>query len=73
MLTTDAESVYESLTSLDSKAPPEKTSLGHVSSIRELLLVRIIKAVQGCHTSDMIADGDTKGCIGRELLSIVGA
>jgi hypothetical protein len=67
-LTTDAESVYKSLTSRDLKTPTEKTLLGHVSWIRELLRIKIIESVQWCDTRDMVADGHTKGCIDRQLL-----
>ena len=67
-LTTDAESVYKSLTSRDLKTPAEKTLLGHVSWIRELLQIGLIDIVQWCDTRDMTADGHTKGCIDRELL-----
>ena len=68
LLTTDTESVYKSLTSRDLKAPAEKTLLGHVSWIRELLQIGLFKAVRRCDTRDMTADGHTKGCIDRELL-----
>ena len=68
ILTTDAESVYTSLTSRDSKVPTEKTMLGHVSWIRELLQLGIIECVQWCDTRDMTADGHTKGSIPRDLL-----
>jgi hypothetical protein len=68
ILTTDAESVYKSLTSRDMKVPTEKTLLGHVSWIRELLQLGIIESVQWCDTRDMTADGHTKGSIDRQLL-----
>ena len=68
MLTTDAESVYKSLTSRDLKTPTEKTLLGHVSWIRELLQLKLIESMQWCDTRDMTADGHTKGCIDRQLL-----
>merc|ERR1712086_862475 len=67
-LTTDAESVYKSLTSRDLRTPAEKTLLGHVSWIREMLQVGLVDIVQWCDTRDMTADGHTKGCIDRELL-----
>jgi hypothetical protein len=67
-LTTDAESVYKSLTSRDLKAPAEKTLLGHVSWIREALQLGILKRIRWCDTRDMTADGHTKGCIDRVLL-----
>ena len=67
-LTTDAESVYKSLTSRDLKVPTERTMLGHVSWIRELLQLGIVEAVQWCDTRDMSADGHTKGSVSRELL-----
>ena len=70
-LTTDAESVYKSLTSRDLKVPTEKTLLGHVSWVCELLQLGIIEAVQWCDTRDMTADGHTKGSIDRKLLSEV--
>ena len=68
ILTTDAESVYKSLTSRDLKVPTEKTLLGHVSWIRELLQLELIDTVQWCDTRDMVADGHTKGSIERALL-----
>ena len=67
-LTTDAESVFKSLTSRDLKVPTEKTLLGHVSWIRELMQLGLIRALQWCGTRDMTADGHTKGCIDRKLL-----
>jgi len=68
VLTTDAEGVYKSLTSRDLKTPTEKTLLGHVCWIRELLQLKLIQAIQWCDTRDMVADGHTKGSIDRELL-----
>ena len=67
-LTTDAESVYKSLTSRDLSVPTERTLLGHVSWIRELLQLGIVKTIRWCDTRDMTADGHTKGCIDRKLL-----
>ena len=67
-LTIDAESVYKSLTSRELKTPAEKTLLGHISWIRELLQLRIIQMIQWCDTRDMTADGHTKGCTDRKLL-----
>ena len=46
-LTTDADSVYKSLTSRDLKVPTERTLLGHVSWIRELLQLGIVKLSNG--------------------------
>ena len=68
IVTIDAESVYKSLTSRDLKVPTEKTLLGHVSWLRELLDLGLIQALQWCDTRDMTADGHTKGSIDRELL-----
>jgi hypothetical protein len=67
-LTTDAESVYKSLTSRDLKTPAEKTLLGHVCWLRELLLKKNIRELQWCDTRDMLADGHTKGSIDRAML-----
>jgi len=67
-LTTDAESVYKSVTSRDLKTPTEKTLLGHVCWLRELLQLRLIETIQWCDTRDMTADGHTKGSIDRQLL-----
>jgi hypothetical protein len=64
-LTMDAESVYKSITSRDLKAPAEKTLLGHVWWLRDLIRIGIIHSVQWCDTRDMTADGHTKGCIDR--------
>jgi hypothetical protein len=68
ILTIDAESVYKSLTSRDLKTPTEKTLLGHISWIRELLQLKLIETVQWCDTRDMTADGHTKGTIDRQML-----
>ena len=68
MLTIDAESVYKSLTSRELKAPAEKTLLGHISWLRELLSLGIINNIQWCDTRDMTADGHTKGIVDRKLL-----
>ena len=67
-LVIDAESVYKSLSSRDLKVPAEKTLLGHVVWIREMLTLGLIDSIQWCDTRDMTADGHTKGCIDRELL-----
>ncbi len=63
--TIDAESVFKSLTSRDLKTPTEKTLLGHVCYLRELLQLKLIDAIQWCDTRDMTADAHTKGCIDR--------
>ena len=68
ILTVDAESVYKSLTGKDLKAPTEKTLLGHVGWIREMLQLNIISSVQWCDARDMTSDGHTKGSIDRDLL-----
>ena len=68
VLTTDAESVYKSLISRDLRTPTEKTLLGHVSWIREMLQLGVVTYVQWCDTRDMTADGHTKGSIDRQLL-----
>ena len=67
-LTIDAESVYRSLTSRDLKTPAEKTLLGHVLWIRDLLQLRLIESIQWCDTRDMTSDGHTKGSVNRQLL-----
>ena len=67
-LTTDAESVYKSLTSRDMKVPTEKTLLGHVAWVRELVISGVVATIAWCDTRDMTADGHTKGSIPRELL-----
>ena len=67
-LTIDAESVYKSLSSKDLKIPTERTLLGHISWIRELMEFGIVHSVQWCDTRDMSADGHTKGSIDRDLL-----
>ena len=68
-LTTDAESVYKSLTSRDFKAPTEKTLPGRIAWIREMLHIGVLTNVQRCDARDMTADGHTKGSIDRDLLS----
>jgi hypothetical protein len=66
--TIDAESVFKSLTSRDLKTPAEKTLMGHVVWLRELLKLGLIQKVQWCDTRDMSADGHTKGSIERQGL-----
>ena len=68
ILTTDAESVFKSITSRDLKTPAEKTLLGHIAWIRELLQLKLLESIQWCDTRDMVADGHTKGSIDREML-----
>ena len=45
-LTTDAESCYKSCSSTDTKIPTEKTLMGHVSWIREMLRIGIVTEIQ---------------------------
>ena len=71
VLTTDAESVFKSLSSRDLKVPTEKTLLGHVSWCRELLTNKILHGIRWCDTRDMTADGHTKGVISRDGLLAV--
>ena len=71
ILTIDAESVYKSTTSRDMRPPAEKTLLGHVWWLREMLRVGIIQSIQWCDTRDMTADGHTKGSIERAGLLAV--
>ena len=56
------------MTSRDLKTPAEKTLLGHILWLRELLQLRLIESIQWCDTRDMTADGHTKGCVDRALL-----
>ena len=65
-LTIDAEGVYKSLTSRDLTTPAEKTLLGHVAWVREMLQKKIIKRFLWCDTRDTTADGHTKGSIDRD-------
>ena len=67
-LTIDAESVYKSLTSKDLKVPTEKTLIGQVAWLREMIDLDLIHNVCWCDTRDMTADGHTKGAIDRQLL-----
>eukprot|EP00959_Pyramimonas_sp_CCMP1952_P287027 6002481-Pyramimonas_sp.AAC.1 len=67
-LTIDAEYVYKSLSRKDLKIPTERTFLGHISWIRELMDTGIVHNVQWGDTRDMTAYGHTKGSIDRELL-----
>ena len=67
-LTIDAESVYKSLTSKDLHIPTEKTLIGQVAWLREVLSLNLIHKVCWCDTRDMTADGHTKGTIDRQLL-----
>ena len=67
-LTVDAESVYKSLTSKDLHTPTEKTLLGHVSWLRQILQLGIVDKICWCDTRDMTADGHTKGSIPRDQL-----
>ena len=53
---------------VDLKTPTEKTLLGHVSWIREMMQNGIVDEIQWCDTRDMTADGHTKGSIDRKQL-----
>ena len=68
ILTIDAESVYKTLTSRDLRVPTEKTLLGQIVYLRELLALQLIDTIQWCDTRDMTADGHTKGSIDRDGL-----
>ena len=67
-LTIDAEGVYKSSVNRDFRTPSEKTLLGHVAWIREMLQKKVIRRLQWCDTGDMIADGHAKGNIDRTAL-----
>ena len=67
-LTIVAEGVYKSLVNRDLRTPAEKTLLGHVAWIREMLQKKVIKRFQWCDARDMVADGHTKGNIDRTAL-----
>lgn len=67
-LTVDAEGVYKSLTIRDLKTPTEKTLLGHVAWLREMMHLNLIDELQWCDTRDMTADGHTKGSVDRKML-----
>ena len=58
----------KSPTSRDLKVPTEKTLLGHIAWIREMLHIGVLTNVQWCDTRDMAADGHTKGSIDRGLI-----
>eukprot|EP00959_Pyramimonas_sp_CCMP1952_P355887 7453321-Pyramimonas_sp.AAC.1 len=60
-LTIDAESVYKSLSSKDLKIPTERSLLGHISWIRELMDIGVVHTVQWCDTSEMTAYRPYKG------------
>ena len=67
-LTVDAESVYKSLISADAKVPAEKSLLGHIAWVRDMLSKGLVRFVKWCDTRDMSSDGHTKGSIDRKLL-----
>ena len=50
------------------KVPTERTLLGHIAWIREMIELGVVHSVQWCDTRDMVADGHTKGSIERGLL-----
>jgi len=64
-LTTDSEDVYKSIMLRDLKNTGEKTLLGHVEWLRELVNNGIIQMIQCCDTRDMTAEGHTKGRVER--------
>ena len=67
-LTVDAESVYKNLSSADVKVLAEKSLLGHVAWMRDMLSKGLVRLIEWCDTRDMSADGHTKGSIDRQLL-----
>ena len=64
----DAKSVYAAVTATFIKTPAEKSLLTHVQFLREILDRGTLSAILWIDTRDMIADGLTKGAVGRELL-----
>ena len=63
--------VYKSLSSKDLTCPTEKTLMGHVAWLRQLMDRGLIWEVRWCDTRHMTADGHTKGSIDRALLKDV--
>ena len=64
----DALSVYAAVTATFIKIPAEKSLLSHIQFLRELLDNGVLSALIWIDTRDMVADGMTKGAVGRELL-----
>ena len=64
----DAMSIISALSASKVKAPSEKSMLGHLLWLKELLDLNIIEQLCWVDTRDMSADGHTKGSIDRTAL-----
>ena len=64
----DAVSVYAAVTATFIKIPGEKSLLSRIQYIRELLDTKVLEALVWLDTRDMVADGLTKGSVGRDAL-----
>jgi len=64
----DAMSVYHSIIQESFKAPSEKSLLSHISWLKEMLHLGLLKIIGWVDTRDMAADGLTKGKISRDSL-----
>ena len=68
-LAIDAMSVYAAVTAVHIKIPSEKSLLGHLQFLRELLDKGVINSLYWIDTRDMAADGMTKGSIQRTAIT----
>ena len=65
----DAMSVYAAVTAAFINIPAEKSLLSHIHYIRELLDTKVLEALAWLDTRGMVADGLTKGSVGRDALN----
>ena len=65
---TDAMSVFEAVSCGDCCTPTESSLKLHLLSVRDRIQRGVIHALHWSDTRDMVADGLTKGGVGREML-----
>ena len=64
-LTVDNAEVFETSSNQELITPAEKTLLGHVMWIKELLKIGLLKSIRHCNAKDMIANGHINGVNSR--------
>ena len=68
ILCIDAMSIWSAIAAIHIRTPAEKSLLGHLQFLKELITRRIIHTLRWIDTRMMIADGLTKGAVARDDL-----
>ena len=67
----DAMSIWSAIAAIHIKTPAEKSLLGHLQFIKELLVRRVVHTLRWVDTRMMHSDGLTKGVVSRDDLQRV--